>query len=237
MQPQINIQPAFAVPFGSTRLENAAELNQALKALFLTREQDGKKYRNPNQNSVVSDELFESHFDLFKWPEECIGTLRDFMTDGVLETIGMLNQYKRSRVAEFDVYADAWFHITRKHGYFTNHNHPMATWSAVYCVDDGEAEGESLDESGVTRFFHPNSAASMYMDPGILNMTQGPFGFSHRCYKLKAGEMVIFPSWVYHEVSPYKGTGTRITVAVNYWFKHPLMDPQAGPQVRAGRRD
>jgi len=230
--PVVKIVPAFAVPFGAAVLPDAEPLNRELKDLFLAREAEGGRYRNPNQNSVQTDELYESHFDLFKWKEPCVQRLQKAITDHVLEMIGMVNQYRRKTVDEFEVYADAWFHITRKNGYFVNHNHPMASWSAVYCVDSGEKPGQPLNDSGVTRFFHPNQAASQYLDPGLLQMTKAPFGFGHQVFKLQAGEILIFPSWLMHEVSPYKGEGTRITVATNYWFRHPKMNVQQGPRVR-----
>jgi len=152
-----------------------------------------------------------------------------------VEAVGMLNQYKRSRVKEFDVYADAWYHITRKGGCFTNHNHPMASWSAVYCIADGIDDGDT-PESGLTRFFHPQTAASTYLDAGNFNMTQAPYGYGHQVFKLNAGQILIFPSWLYHEVSSYMGNSERIIVAVNYWFNHPQMDPQIGPKISSGKR-
>jgi predicted 2-oxoglutarate/Fe(II)-dependent dioxygenase YbiX len=37
-------------------------------------------------------------------------------------------------------------------------------------------------------------------------------------FKLEAGQLVIFPSYVFHEVAPFYGSDTRITVATNCWF-------------------
>jgi hypothetical protein len=30
--------------------------------------------------------------------------------------------------------------------------------------------------------------------------------------------MIVFPSYVFHEVAPFYGRDTRITVATNCWF-------------------
>ncbi len=231
--PEVKIIPAFAVPFGASFMADCGQMNLDLKTLFLSRETE--QYKNPMRNSVESDQVFESDFDLFTWKEQCVAKLKEFMTVCVLETLGMVNKYKRSKVSEFDIYADAWYHITRKGGYFTNHNHPMASWSAVYCVADGIEQGEEED-SAVTRFFHPQTAASTYLDAGNFNMTDTPFGYGHQVFKLQAGQILIFPSWVYHEVSPYMGNSERITVAVNYWFNHPQMNPQIGPKIYSGKK-
>lgn len=231
--PKVEIVPAFAVPFGASFMADCGQMNYDLKALFLSRENDD--FKNKTRNSEESDAQFESNFDVFTWEEKAVVQLKEFMTACVLETLGMVNKYKRSKVAEFDIYADAWYHITRKGGYFVNHNHPMASWSAVYCVADGADEND-VGDSGVTRFFHPQTAASTYLDAGNLNMVETPFGTGHQVFKLQAGQILIFPSWIYHEVSPYLGNSERVIVAANYWFKHPDMNPQIGPKIYSGKR-
>jgi len=215
--PEVTIIPAFAIPFGASFLADCGQMNQDLKELFLTRETD--EFKNLTRNSLDNKLVFESNFDLFTWENSCVV---------------QLNKYERSKVAEFDIYADAWFHITRKGGYFVNHNHPMASWSAVYCVADG-TDQDDIEDSAVTRFFHPQTAASTYLDAGNFNMTK-PFGTGHQIFKLQAGQILIFPSWIYHEVSCYMGNSERITVAVNYWFDHPKMNSQIGPKIYSGQR-
>ena len=42
-----------------------------------------------------------------------------------------------------------------------------------------------------------------------------------KSYRLRAGQLVLFPSWFNHEVLPYRGQGERITVAFNCWFRLP----------------
>jgi hypothetical protein len=43
---------------------------------------------------------------------------------------------------------------------------------------------------------------------------------------LEPGQLVLFPSWVLHDVKPYEGDGERITVAFNCWFQ--LNDVSSG---------
>src|SRR3546814_2978119 len=54
--------------------------------------------------------------------------------------VGELNGYDDDFLRRLHINADAWFHITRNGGYFGLHNHPMASWSGVYCVDDGDSD-------------------------------------------------------------------------------------------------
>jgi len=36
--------------------------------------------------------------------------------------------------------------------------------------------------------------------------------------RLAAGDLVVFPSYLFHETAPFYGRDTRITVATNCWF-------------------
>ena len=36
--------------------------------------------------------------------------------------------------------------------------------------------------------------------------------------RLSEGQMIVFPSYLYHEVTPFYGRDLRITVATNCWF-------------------
>ena len=47
----------------------------------------------------------------------------------------------------------------------------------------------------------------------------GAYASSIRHVRFDAGQLVLFPSWVLHDVKPYEGEGERITVAFNCWFQ------------------
>jgi hypothetical protein len=86
----------------------------------------------------------------------------------------------------------------------------------VYCVRAGESVAGHPD-SGVLKFLDTRQGAGAYIDPAIASL--------HRAYALRpleirltAGQLVLFPSYVFHEVAPFYGRDTRITVATNCWF-------------------
>ena len=120
-------------------------------------------------------------------------------------------------MAQLRIFNHAWFHVTRPGGYMGTHNHPMASWSGVYCVDPGEEDPDNPD-SGVIRFHDPRISVTMYMDASNNHMV-APYEPGMRTYRFKAGQLVIFPSFLMHEVAPFTGTGTRITLAFNSWIK------------------
>lgn len=124
----------FATPFAFELLPNPTALNTALRTLFLARESEGIKHANPNPYTVRNKDLFESHFNIFDWPEPEIAHLREFCMSNLLRTVSQLNGYDMNFMRRLNIATDAWFHITRRNGYFGVHNHPMASWSGVYCV-------------------------------------------------------------------------------------------------------
>jgi uncharacterized protein (TIGR02466 family) len=210
----ITLSPMFAVPFGEARLAPCERLNRELETLFLEREKD--EYRNPTPSHIPQQETFESRFNLFLWPESCVQELRSFMLDAVAHMVLQTTTLRPEDFACLKFHNHTWFHVSRYAGSFVAHNHPLASWSAVYCVRTGEAVPDQPN-SGVLRFLDTRQGAGAYIDPAIAPM--------HRAYALRplefhlsAGQLVMFPSYVFHEVAPFYGRDTRITVATNCWF-------------------
>ena len=212
--PTVKVNPLFAVPFGEARLASCERLNGELEALFLQREND--EYKNPTPSHTPQAETFESRFNVFLWPEPCVQELRRFMLDTIARTVIETTNLQPEDVSRLKFHNHTWFHVSRYAGSFIAHNHPMASWSAVYCVRAGENVPDH-PQSGLLRILDTRQGANAFTDPANLPL--------HRTYALRpleirliAGQMVVFPSYVFHEVTPYYGQGTRITVATNCWF-------------------
>ena len=214
MPPVMRVAPGFAVPFAEARLPGCERLNRELEALFLTRET--AEYRNPTPTHVPQQELFESRFNLFLWPESCVQELRAFMLAAVVQTLSEVSDLSPAELARLQVHNHTWFHVTRYAGSFVAHNHPLASWSAVYCVRAGEVLPERPD-SGVLRFLDTRSGADAYLDLANKRL-RPPYALRSREVRLEEGQVIVFPSFAFHEVSPFYGRDTRITVATNCWF-------------------
>lgn len=210
----LKITAGFAVPFGETRLERCAELNGELESLFLARETD--EFRNPTPTHTPQAELFESRFNLFLWPEPCVQRLRAFMLGAVAQMILEVSGLRREDLSRVRMHNHTWFHVTRYGGSFVAHNHPLASWSAVYCVRPGERVAE-LPGSGALRFLDTRTGVDAFVDAGNARLHPS-FAPGPRELHLDAGQLVVFPSYVYHEVAPFYGRDRRITVATNCWF-------------------
>jgi uncharacterized protein (TIGR02466 family) len=203
----------FAVPFAFGRHPDHGRLNPALRRRVLDLEKSGTA-ANPDPITQRNAAVYESHFDLFRDADPAIQELKTFCWDQLLAVIGRLNGYDLPTLRRLVIHDDCWFHVTRRGGFFGVHNHPNASWSGVYCVDAGNKE------SGVLSFVNPFIAGAMHQDVGVSNMKL-PYAFQAAGVSLEAGQLVIFPSWVLHDVKPYDGDGERITIAFNCWFSLP----------------
>lgn len=210
----VTIAPIFAVPLGDALLQPCESLNQQLEALFLSRQSDD--YRNPTPSHVAQQETFESRFNLFTWPESCVQQLRAFMLDSIARTVLQTSGVTPAELARLKLHNHTWFHVTRYGGSFVSHNHPLASWSAVYCVRPGEAV-PAQPRSGALRLFDPRVGANAFQDAGNTRL-QPAYAVGQRDLHLRAGQLVVFPSYLFHEVAPFYGSDTRITVATNCWF-------------------
>ncbi|MGH8318270.1 MAG: putative 2OG-Fe(II) oxygenase [Steroidobacteraceae bacterium] len=208
----------FAVPFAFSRYPDAPRLNSALRAFLLALERAGGA-DNPRPLTYRNDALFESHFNLFRDPDPAVQELKRFCWDQLLAVIGRLNGYDLPTLERLQIYNDCWFHVTRRGGYFGLHNHPNASWSGVYCVDPGRHD-PNKKMSGALSFVNPMITSAMHMDAGIARL-QLPYAHHVANLNLEPGQLVIFPSWVLHDVKPFEGEGERITIAFNCWFTLP----------------
>jgi len=214
--PRFQLSPGFAVPFVTVEHPNPQALNDQLHRLFLQREAAGTRFANPDPFVQRNAQVFESSFQLFDWPDEPIAKLRDFCWQQLYRAVRELNQYDLETLKRLHIAADSWFHITRKGGYFALHNHPMASWSGVYSVANGE-DRSGLTDSGLLSFVSPMATNTMFLDSSMTRM-QAPYSYGPRQFKLEPGQLLMFPSWVLHEVRPYFGEGERVTVAFNARF-------------------
>jgi hypothetical protein len=78
-----------------------------------------------------------------------VQSLKELCWRAVLRFIGELNHYDEATLRRILIYSDSWFHVTRRGGFFALHNHPMASWSGVYCVSPGQHDVDKM--AGLTK--------------------------------------------------------------------------------------
>ncbi len=213
----LQVDSCFAVPMARTRLPEADALCERLRPLFLEKAAAGETYRHQKFIDTMHGELFESRFDLFSWPDPPIRELAAGCHNALAQLVQQLNQYSSERMAELQFDYHAWFHVTRKHGFQGQHNHPNASWSGIFCVDQGEPV-EGRPDSGLVRFHDPRGHVEMYSDPGNREL-RVPWNTGTVDVQHERGQLVLFPSYLRHEIYPYLGERPRIVVAFNCWLR------------------
>lgn len=213
----VNVFSAFAVPLGESYHPEPAPLNAELLQLTRALEALGAGYRNPQPVVHQPEGLFESEFDFFARPEPCVQQLRGWIWGELAEFIRNINPGMVENARGLQIASQTWFHFTRDGGYFGYHNHPMASWSGVYCVADGDPSPE-YSNNGSLVFPHPLVSANAFIDPTNA-VLRWPFTQGNYVLDLKPGQLVLFPSWLGHYVTPFRGPTERVTVAFNTWFQ------------------
>jgi uncharacterized protein (TIGR02466 family) len=216
----MNIMSAFASPIIDTALPSPESLNTGLIKLFLAWEQDKTRKRHSAPTPVMKVAVYESDFMLFDNPEPEVQALARFCLQNTGFVVQRLNAYTQAEMQELRIFHHSWYHLTRQGGYTAQHNHPMASWSGVYCVDPGDAVVDKAN-NGTLRFLEARTTSGMYLDAGNSHWRE-PFGMGELAFNLRAGQLLMFPSYLIHEVAPYYGEKPRITVAFNAWVRHKL---------------
>jgi len=216
----LQIKPYFSMPIAMCRIKGVESLNQNLLKYFEWLIKDAGN-RNDLPTQPERDTLYESKFDLFDHENDSVQAIKELMHQELIKLVMTLNHYPEAILDTLRIKQHAWFHFTKKNGYFTFHNHPMASWSAIYCVQGGGRPCNE-PESAITRFSHPVPSANYYMDAGNANL-QVPYSIAPFNLLLEAGDLVFFPSHLMHEVTPHLGEQDRVTIAVNFWIDSNLV--------------
>jgi uncharacterized protein (TIGR02466 family) len=194
----IRVSRMFSTPIVTYRAADAALLNPGLKQAILGAEQAQPSTGRSNRGGWRSEPT------LLNWPGPEVEALSRHIGEALRQVVSATAE---GQAFEGLVKLNAWANLLRRGNYNALHNHPESCWSGVYYVDAGTAmSAESL--SGVLEFLDPRPFVEMVFTPGA------PFGRPVRIQP-EAGLMVLFPSWLYHQVHPYAGDEARIAIAFN----------------------
>ena len=189
----------FSTPIVNTVWEDAEGLNHELAQHILALTDEGEGLTRSNVGG------WHSALDFLEHDRACVSMLKDRLQQTVAAVMEQVATDGRAP----DFRLEAWANVLPTGGYHSLHCHPNAAWSGVYYVSGNPmpADGDHAF-SGKLELIDPRPGAS-------LSYSEGTRLYGRFLVNPQAGQLVLFPGWLQHQVHPYLGPDKRITVAFN----------------------
>jgi uncharacterized protein (TIGR02466 family) len=203
MKPRLlNVQNtlmAFATPIRQTQYDKLQEFNADLAKRILTLRGQSVGEKHSNVGGWQSDDKL-----LQTLGEPYATQLARMFLENVYAIMDQMVETTAPRPAQFSV--EAWANVNERGHSNVGHIHPGCPWSGVYYVttDTGPEAG------GQIVFTDPRTAALMFKHP----FNPFPAGESITATP-RPGMMLVFPSFIYHDVLVYCGEAPRISIGLN----------------------
>jgi uncharacterized protein (TIGR02466 family) len=171
-----------------------------------------KQAHTPIESGVaptLKSRLYESKFDLFTREVPEVLEFRQFCAQALSGAVQRLRAnatgLQDNPQLTINIF-ESWAHVTRDGGYHDIHTHPNCSWCGIYYLEPGDCTFDP--PNGVNRFFPPQDI--QYVDYGTQAYSRTPIAFNPI-----EGKLVLFPSYVSHSATPYRGTRDRIVLSFN----------------------
>lgn len=207
----LSVMPILATPLGIATIPEAEQLNVALCELFARR---AAADRRPTQNPL----RFSSADDLMEWPEPPVRRLADGIVGAVYSLVGGVSEITEAQLRSCKLETRAWFTVVRTNGSVPATNYPLTAWCAIYCVTAPPLALNRAD-SGVVRLYE-SRLGTTFQDATNAAM-RIPYSRSHYAWRPSAGEMLIFPASLTHEVALLRAEGELVLVTARIRFVAP----------------
>lgn len=196
---------SFPTPILIVEVPDAAILNAELSRVLLAREGTHPSETHSNLGG------WQSSWDLESWGG--VGAIKLLAIARNVANRATVDREGRQVAIVWR--ANMWGNINRSGHGNEFHAHPGSFWSGVYYVDDGGiADAPSL--GGELEFMDPRGpGAAMYAPQLAFAVAGGRSVGANETVRPKGGRMVMFPAWMLHQVRPYRGDATRISIAFN----------------------
>ena len=178
----------------------------------LSDRQDSDIESNVSPN-IKSKGLKESTFDLLHKKDEypILDKLESFFKEAVYDIITHALPkanpiYSIGNIEPEVIITDCWYHKTNDGGAHGAHTHPGNSWAGIFYVQVNECN----DKNGTNRFYN-TGASSGLGDIGSSWWTDNSIWAPTPV----EGTLTVFPAWILHEATAYKGTEDRMVMAFN----------------------
>jgi hypothetical protein len=203
------VMPILATPLGIATIPDAAQFNGELCTLFMQRATAGFGTGRGDPLRICGSD------DLMEWPEAPVGRLRSAMVGAVYQFVGSVSEIAEPHLRACKLEARAWFTLIRPNGRVPAANYPLTTWCAIYCVAAPRPVDERAD-SGIVRLYE-SRLGTTFQDATNAAM-RIPYSQAHYAWRPVAGQLVIFPGSLTHEVAPLRAASELVLVTARFRF-------------------
>ena len=185
----------FPTPVYIKDLPNAVQLNQYLEQQIIKwRQADQKGVKKTNVNG---------------WHSTTDMNLKEEYNVLTKELFAMQDEiFEKEFLTMKPVIGNMWANINYPGGYNRPHIHPNSLFSGVYWI-------KTPEKSGNLMLYEPRQGAQCTMP----NRKEGKLPsqlWREVHYEPRAGTVVMFPAWLWHEVRTNESNDTRISVSFNF---------------------
>jgi uncharacterized protein (TIGR02466 family) len=207
------VTPLFATPLVILDVTDALPLNTELRRVIEQR----KRSHPSTQHSNLGG--WQSSWDMDHWGGapaiKLMAIGRDLADQVTTDRKGHSGTGQHPRSFAVTWHGNMWANVNCSGHGNEFHSHPGAFWSGVYYVDDG---GIDRDPSlgGELEFMDPRGPLPAMNAPHLgYAMPGGLTAGATERIRPRSGRLVMFPSWMIHQVRPYRGSAERISIAFN----------------------
>ncbi|MGB7408025.1 MAG: 2OG-Fe(II) oxygenase family protein [Pontixanthobacter sp.] len=174
---------------------------------------DDERRRDPDGVAISNIGGWHSNTQMIDWGGEAAKALA-YKTMQMADSITI--DVKSPRDSRFGWIPEMWANVSKYGASNQHHYHPGSYWSAVAYIDDGYAGDMDVSLGGELRLHDPRMPMMRMTAPDLRML--GPDRKPQNgltTIRPKSGMIVLFPSWLQHHVQPFRGQGTRVSIAIN----------------------
>jgi uncharacterized protein (TIGR02466 family) len=203
---EISMQKLFATPVAALQVPGAEALNEALAGLILARRASHPSVLASNAGGWHSDR------EILEWGGAPVATIIEIARGAA----GQMTADRAGQPIKPAWTVQAWANVNGPGDGNICHYHPGSFWSGTYYVADGGcADDPSL--GGEFEMLDPRGPGPGMYAPGLTFAgADGAAAGAGETIRPRPGLLFLFPSWLMHQVRPYRGTGLRISIAFNF---------------------
>ena len=185
----------FPTPIYIKEIPNAGELNHHLeKNILQWQKEDPKGVSKTNVNGWHSTTDMNKKHEYDPLSKELFAMQEEI--------------FEKEYLTQKPVLGNMWANINYPGGFNRPHLHPNALFSGVYWI-------KAPEKSGSLMLYEPRPGVHTTM-PNRKKGKLPPQLWREIHYTPKAGMMVMFPAWLWHEVRPNQSNDIRISVSFNF---------------------